>query len=239
MRVLILAGGLGTRLRPITNTIPKCLVTIGEKPMLRHWLEKLDDCKIIPTEIFVNVCYKKELVLNFLKMQEFKFPIIPIVEEELMGTGGTFLNLIKHKDDDDLLVIHCDNYFEGDLNRFVEHSLEQINSRSFDMSILAFRTDEPENCGTMQVKDNGEVLKFEEKIKNPKTNLANGAVYFFSSKYLGILKGDFTELHDIAKDILETNHGKFSAYETKNYFCDIGTVERLEKTRFRYATKVR
>ena len=121
MRVLILAGGLGTRLRPITNTIPKCLVTIGEKPMLRHWLEKLDDCKIIPTEIFVNVCYKKELVLNFLKMQEFKFPIIPIVEEELMGTGGTFLNLIKHKDDDDLLVIHCDNYFEGDLNRFVEH----------------------------------------------------------------------------------------------------------------------
>ena len=96
MRVLILAAGFGTRLRPLTETTPKCLVTIGEKPMLKHWLEKIDNCEINPSEVFVNLHYKKELVENFIKQQKYKFPIIPIIEEELIGTGGTFFNLIKH-----------------------------------------------------------------------------------------------------------------------------------------------
>ena len=231
MRVLILAAGFGTRLRPITDTIPKCLVKIGEKPMLRHWLEKLDNCKVAPTEVFVNLHYKKELVQNFIKTQEFKFPIIPIVEEQLFGTGGTLFNLIKHRDDEDLLVIHCDNYFDGELISFVNHSLEKTNFKGFDMSILAFRTDEPENCGTIRIKDDGEVIEFQEKVNNPKTNLANGAIYYFSSEYLKTLKREFNVLHDIAKDLLETKHGKIFVYETESYFCDIGTIERLEKTR--------
>ena len=231
MRVLILAAGFGTRLRPLTETTPKCLVTIGEKPMLKHWLEKIDNCEINPSEVFVNLHYKKELVENFIKQQKYKFPIIPIIEEELIGTGGTFFNLIKHRDNKNLLVIHCDNYYEEDLDNFLKFSLEKINCYNFDMSILAFRTDEPENCGTMLVKDDGEVLQFEEKVRNPKTNLANGAVYFFSSKYIKSLKKEFTGLKDIARDLLANKHGKIAAFETQSYFCDIGTLARLEKTR--------
>ena len=130
-----------------------------------------------------------------------------------------------------MLVIHCDNYYEEDLDNFLKFSLEKINCYNFDMSILAFRTDEPENCGTMLIKDDGEVLQFEEKVRNPKTNLANGAVYFFSSKYIKSLKKEFTGLKDIARDLLANKHGKIAAFETQSYFCDIGTLARLEKTR--------
>ena len=52
--------------------------------MLKHWLEKIDNREVNPSEVFVNLHYKKELVENFIKQQKYKFPIIPIIEEELI-----------------------------------------------------------------------------------------------------------------------------------------------------------
>ena len=231
MRVLILAAGLGTRLRPITDTIPKCLVSVGEKPMLEHWLTKLEKIHERPSEVFVNLFYKKELVKEFLANYSTSLSIINIIEDNLLGTGGTFLNLIQKKHDEDMLVIHCDNYYDDDLNEFLEEALTKLKVFNCDGVILSFRAQAPELCGTLEIDVNGKITNFQEKIKSPKSNLANGAVYLFSAQFLEHVSKNYLLLSDIAKELLEPNNFDFYSYETSKFFCDIGTNDSLNDAR--------
>jgi mannose-1-phosphate guanylyltransferase len=231
MRVLILAAGLGTRLRPLTNKIPKCMVDVGEKPMLQHWLEKLEKLEEKPSEVFVNLCYKKDIVEKFLDNYKSLLPIKILVEKELLGTGGTLLKLIKECHDEDMLVIHCDNYFDDELNVFLKEAKTKLSSLNADGVILAFKTKTPQLCGTLQMDANSKILRFQEKVKNPKSNIANGAVYLFSSTFLMNISKNYISLSDIAKDLLEPNEFNFYAYETSKFFCDIGTNSSLELAR--------
>lgn len=231
MRVLILAAGLGTRLRPLTDIVPKCLVDVGGKPMLQHWLEKIEKLDEKPTEVFVNLFYKKDLVKEFLHGFKASFPIKSVVEKKLLGTGGTLLNLIRKHNDEDMLVIHCDNYFDDELNDFLKEASSKLNLLNADGVVLSFKTDFPELCGTMQLDAFGKILSFQEKVKKPKSNLANGAVYYFSSSFLkNILNNHFSPI-DIAKDLLEPNEFNFYAFETSKFFCDIGTNLSLKQAR--------
>ena len=118
MRVLILAAGLGTRLKPITNKIPKCLVKVGNKSLLEHWLDKIENIDKDVSEVFVNLFHKKEMVELFLREVKTNLKINSIIEDRLEGTGGTFLKLIQKNHDQDLLVIHCDNFYDDTLNEF-------------------------------------------------------------------------------------------------------------------------
>ena len=231
MRVLILAAGLGARLRPITNKIPKCLVKVGSKPMLEHWLEKLSNIKIPPKEVYINLHYKKKQVENFLQTYNSGFPIFKIFEKELRGTGGTFLSLIDKKPDDDLLVIHCDNFYDASLDDFLVKSQSAIDDLNFDLALLSFRTKDKKNCGTMEVDKDGKILRFWEKIETSPSNLANGAVYFFSKRIISNLRKKRLQFHDIAKDLIEPLDRKIFCYEAHDYFCDIGTLASLNETR--------
>lgn len=231
MRVLILAAGLGTRLRPLTDIVPKCLVDVGGKPMLQHWLEKIEKLDEKPTEVFVNLFYKKDLVKEFLYGFKASFPIKSVVEKKLLGTGGTLLNLIRKHNDEDMLVIHCDNYFDDELNDFLKEASSKLNLLNADGVVLSFKTDFPELCGTMQLDAFGKILSFQEKVKKPKSNLANGAVYYFSSSFLKNILNNHFSLIDIAKDLLEPNEFNFYAFETSKFFCDIGTNLSLKQAR--------
>lgn len=231
MRVLILAAGLGTRLRPLTNTVPKCLVNVGGKPMLQHWLEKIEKLDEKPTELFVNVFYKKDLVKDFLRGFRASFPIISIDEKELLGTGGTLLNLLRKHHDENMLVIHCDNYFDDELNGFLKEASYKLNFLNADAVVLSFRTTAPDLCGTMQLDTSGKIMNFQEKVKNPNSNLANGAVYYFSSSFLKYICKNHFPISDIAKDLLEPNKFNFYASETSKFFCDIGTHLSLKQAR--------
>ena len=167
MRVLILAAGLGTRLKPITNKIPKCLVQVGKKSLLEHWLEKIENTEMNISEVFVNLFYKKEMVERFLKEVKTNLKIKTIIEDKLEGTGGTFLKLIHQNNDQDLLVIHCDNFYDDTLNKFLEQAKHKFEKFNCDAVILVFRSKTPEQCGTLEINKEGKILKFWEKIENP------------------------------------------------------------------------
>jgi mannose-1-phosphate guanylyltransferase len=93
MKALLLAAGLGTRLRPITEKIPKCLVPINGVPLLDIWLEKLSNIGI--EEFLINTHYLHQDVENFISKNKYKKKIKTTFEEKLLGTAGT---LIKNKD---------------------------------------------------------------------------------------------------------------------------------------------
>ena len=87
MRAILLAAGLGTRLRPITDTIPKCLVLIHGKPLLQIWLEKLTEVGIGP--FLINTHYLHKQVEKFIEESEFSEQVELVYEEKLLGTAGT------------------------------------------------------------------------------------------------------------------------------------------------------
>ena len=238
MRVLILAAGLGTRLKPITNEIPKCLVKIGKKSLLEHWLDKIENTEINVSEVFINLFYKKEMVKRFLQQVKTNINIKSIIEDRLEGTGGTFLKLIQKNHDQDLLVIHCDNFYDDTLNEFLEQAKHKFEKFNCDAVVLVFRSKTPEQCGTLDIDKEGKILQFWEKVENPSTNLSNGAIYLFSSRYLKKIVNEYSHLSDIAKDLLEPNLANFFCYETKSYFCDVGNISSLEETNLFLQNKV-
>ena len=90
LRAILLAAGFGTRLRPLTLDIPKCLVKIDDKPILQEWIEKLE--KIETQKVLINTHYLHEKVNKFLEIQDFsKIEIDIFHEEKLLGTAGTLI----------------------------------------------------------------------------------------------------------------------------------------------------
>ena len=93
MRAILLAAGLGTRLRPITDTIPKCLVPINGKPLIDYWLEQLTKAGI--EKFLINTHYLHEQVESYIEQSKFAGMVDLVYEEELLLTGGT---VIANKD---------------------------------------------------------------------------------------------------------------------------------------------
>jgi mannose-1-phosphate guanylyltransferase len=93
VRALLLAAGFGERLRPVTEMTPKCLVSIGEKPLLQHWLERLADSHQFD-EVIVNTHYLAGEVVKFTSSYRSPIRVKLSYEERLLGPGGT---LLKHR----------------------------------------------------------------------------------------------------------------------------------------------
>ena len=120
MRAILLAAGLGTRLRPITDTIPKCLVPINGKPLIDYWLEQLTKAGI--EKFLINTHYLHEQVESYIEQSKFAGMVDLVYEEELLLTGGT---VIANKDficDEPFMLVHADNLSICDYKDFISSS---------------------------------------------------------------------------------------------------------------------
>ena len=120
MGALVLAAGFGTRLQPLTNNTPKCLMTVGGLSLLEHVLRKLESCAI--ESIIVNTHYLADQVQEFLECRTSRAHIQASFEASLLGTGGTLLSVFKANPElDHLLVINADLLTPYPLNHFLQH----------------------------------------------------------------------------------------------------------------------
>ena len=221
MRALLLAAGYGTRLQPLTNTIPKCLVPIKGKALLDIWLENLDFYGF--GSFVVNTHYLREKVENHIKQSTFRDKVTLVYEQELQGTAGTILNNIEFFREHDLLLAHADNYC---FPNFTEFKAAHDNRPSEClMTMMIFHTDTPSTCGIVELDSNGVVVDFHEKVTSPPGNLANGAVYILSEEFIKIIKDDFYSCNDFSTEILPSFMGKIFTYKHNGIFLDIGTPE--------------
>ena len=227
LRALLLAGGLGTRLKPLTNTIPKCLVDIGGKPLLGRWLDTLENlgCE----SVLINTHYLANQVCEFLESSRtYNMEIQTTHEETLLGTCGTLLknrNFFRETS----LLIHADNATSDDLTELVK--MHKSKPSSCLLTMLTFATNKPAQCGIVELDENNVVIRFHEKVSSPPGNRANGAIYIFDEALFKALDGLHTPLKDFSTDALPHLLGKIYTYHTTKLFLDIGTPSNLKKAR--------
>ncbi len=221
MKALLLAAGFGHRLKPITDYLPKCLVPINGKPLLAYWLENLVAAGI--QEILINLHYKADQVQTFIERSPYKAIVKTVYEEELLLTGGT---LHRNRDffaHDDVLMAHADNLCICDFKSFMRAYYDR--PKNVDMTMMTFKTDNPASCGVVELDDNNVVVGFYEKVKNPPTHLANGAVYILSREVLNFLAGLEKEKIDFSTEVIPHFLGRINTFHNAVYHRDIGALE--------------
>jgi len=221
MKALLLSAGLGTRLRPITNIIPKCLVPVNGKPLLEYWLENLSDAGV--KEFLINTSHLHEQVEYFVAHSKYKDNITLIYEEKLLNTGGTLLKNKEFFNNEAFMLVHADNLSFCDFEVFI--SSHNQRAKNCEITMMLFESDNPSSCGIVELDKNSVVQRFHEKVDNPPSNLANGAVYICEPSIFELLESLNKKDIDFSNDVLPEYMGRINTFLNNVYHRDIGTIE--------------
>ena len=223
MRALLLAAGIGARLRPLTYTTPKCLVPVCGRPLLDYWLDLLFCAGF--ERVLVNTHWLPDQVEAHIRRSPWGDRVDQVHEPILLGTAGTIGANRSYFSGHTFFAAHADNI--GDIE--VE-SLLQAHARrpaGCVMTMLAFRADDPTSCGILELDSRAVVTRFWEKQQDPPGNLANAAVYVLEPEVVDLIVA--TGASDFSTEIIPRLLGRILAVETKGYLRDVGTPESLQK----------
>lgn len=235
MRALLLAAGLGSRLRPITDNVPKCLVPIHGRPLLDYWLETLFADNTVERAL-INTHYLAPLVDAHIAASPWRERIDLVHEAELLGTGGTAKANRAYFGNEDFLIAHADNLTAFPLTDFAR--AHQNRPADCAITMLTFRTDAPQSCGIVELDEDGIVQAFHEKVEHPPGNLANAAVYMFTPQaadFTATLPGAFV---DLSTQVIPAFLGRILTFENTGYHRDIGNPESLRLAHEEFAQDI-
>ena len=230
MRALLLAGGFGTRLRPLTETIPKCLVSVRGKPLLSYWFDLLFSSGF--DRVLVNTHYLPEIVSLFISQSPWSRQIDQIHEETILGTGGTVLANFSWFNHQPFLVAHADNLTIFEVSHFLDRHAHRPPECCITM--MTFDTDAPHTCGIVEEKD-GVVIAFHEKVQNPPGFRANAAVYMFQPEVVAYMSTLNKAVIDISTEVLPYFLGRIFTFHNDQYHRDIGNLESLALAELEFA----
>jgi len=225
MKALLLAAGLGTRLKPLTEIWPKCLMPIHGRPLLEYWLGILIQQKI--SDVLVNTHHHADIVNDFLQRPQFKNWVKSVHESELLGTAGTLRNNAEFFRNDSVLIVHADNWSCCDFSDFISYHQTRRPPDTV-ITMMTFNCPVPKSCGIVELDKKGIVVGFHEKVKNPPGKLANAAVYIVEPEVLSWIE-DNSHITDFSTEVLPHFIGRIATWKNKNIHRDIGTVEMLTK----------
>jgi mannose-1-phosphate guanylyltransferase len=228
MKAIIVAGGRGERLRPLTDKIPKPMVTIGGKPLLEHTIELLKQNGI--QEFVLAVRYLPEVIEEYFGDGK-KFGVkISYIHENLdmpMGTAGAILAAQKNIDGD-FLVTYADILRDLDIKKMIE-----LHSKNQSIATIHTYKHSGNNYKSFLEFDKENVLiNFTELPKSMKLEggfkWSNGSLYIFKSSIFKYIKPGDDFSHDVFPLLLKSGE-KISVFPGEGYFLDIGTKESLEE----------
>lgn len=219
MEVIVLAGGLGTRLRSVIHEIPKCLAPVGGVPFLQYLLDWLS---AYPVEhVVFSVGYLREQIIDFVKDQEWPFSYDFAVEEEPLGTGGGIRLALDMCKGDHVFVVNGDTFYPVDLTAF-----------SFDkpITLVLKPMKDFDRYGAVSF-DGVLVTAFHEK-QHCAEGLINGGVYAIDRSRLDL--SSLPERFSFEKEVLEPGAaiGEVGGVVSDAYFIDIGVPEDYERAQW-------
>lgn len=223
MKAFLLAAGKGTRLQPLTNHTPKCLIPVNGRPLIEYWFDLFKIHGI--SEILINTSHLADKVRRYIAKADLKDLKIKITyEEELLGTGGTIKkNWNFVKGEDLFLILYADNLTNLNLSRMLRFHRER--GKNFTLAI--FRVSNPRECGIVEIDKDFSIISFSEKPKNPPSDLAFAGAMVSDQSLLDFFPD--REIFDLGYDVLPELAGKASGYIVEDYLRDIGTPERLKQ----------
>ncbi len=230
MRALLLAAGLGTRLRPLTDTVPKAMVDIAGRPLLDRWLAMLFGGGI--ARVLVNTHYLGPVIRSFVRSSPWSGSVDLVDEAALLGTGGTLLANRRWFGAGPLLVTHGDNASDLDVAAFIKAHAGRPPDVLATMAL--FRTDHPQSCGIVLMDESRVIREFHEKTADPPGNLANAAAFIFEPEIFAYLEAAGKSVIDLSAEIIPQLLGRIQGFEIEGYHRDIGTPESLEMARQYY-----
>jgi mannose-1-phosphate guanylyltransferase len=227
MKAIILAAGLGTRLRPITDTLPKCLVPIDGVPLLELWLRQCEQADL--EAAMVNTHYLPEHVHDFAAAR-IGIPLTVTYEPVLLGSAGTIAaNWDFVKNDVSFAVIYADNLTTFPLSELI--AFHHRHPRIASMAL--FRSPNPSACGVVELDSSGLVTGFWEKPAQPRSNLVNAGLYVFRRQVRGYLPTAVPA--DVGHSLMPALVGQAMGLPIHDYFIDIGTLENYQSAQTDYA----
>lgn len=223
MKALFLSGGMGTRLRPLTDELPKPMVPIMNKPLLERNMDNLKKCGI--NDIVISTCYKPQYIQEYFgDGSKFGLKIAYVCEETPLGTGGA-IKKTGHLYDDTFLVFNADilcNMDFTDLIRFHK-------SKSAAVTIAVAQVSNPSAYGVIEYDKSDYAISFTEKPKADeiKSDYINAGVYVFEPGVLReIPEGRPVSIEREIFPALLQKGSKVAVYKGCSYWMDIGTPEK-------------
>ena len=217
---IILAGGLGTRLKSIVKTIPKSMILINSKPMLQYIIEKL--YKENFDRIIISVGYLSKQILEYFGNNFQGMKIDYSIEDRPLGTGGALILASKLTTSPHFLVLNGDSFIDFDYN-----DIYKKWAKNKQVLIISTYMDDTSRYGAIVYQDE-KVISFGEKNSSG-PGFINAGVYMISKEILKNYSN--LKVFSLEKDFLnvEVTNDSVYCYPTKCNFIDIGVPEDLEK----------
>ena len=227
MQVLILCAGFGTRLKPLTDTLPKVMLPIGGKPLLERHLEQFKKYGV--EEFLINLHYLPEKITDYFDDgSRWGVRITYKYEPEILGTAGAIKNFEKEISDS-FFLIYGDIFSLVNYNNLHKYFLDKPDAIGAE---IIGKTDHPCDSDLAEVDDDLRFLKIHQKPHQIllKVFKSMRGVYIFNKKIIDYIPAKkYYEIdHQLLPDILNKNL-YFYGYETSDYLKDIGTPERYKK----------
>ena len=227
MKGIILHGGHGTRLRPLTHTGPKQLLPIANKPMSQYCIESIKEAGITDIAIIIGGLGSNKVEEYYGNGENFGVNITYIEQDEPKGIAHAIRLCKDFIDNEKFLVFLGDNIIQKPIANFVEN----FNKSDYDATVLLCEVDNPSRFGIADVK-NEKIVKITEKPKKPTSNLAVTGIYLLTPLIFGIIDNlkpswrNELEITDALDNLLKQNDN--IGYETiTDYWKDTGTPEDI------------
>lgn len=226
MEVIILAGGLGTRLRSVVSEVPKCMAPVAGKPFLWYLLKYLTRFEQVD-KVILSVGYLREVIFKWIDevKDEFPFEFDYAIEEEPLGTGGGIKLALDKANDERVFVLNGDTFFDVDLMQLYDAHV--IGKKAITLALKPMLKFERYGTVNMEPKT-GTILSFNEK-QYCEEGLINGGVYVISKKapiFEGLGKKFSFEVSVLEPQCLRQ---QLLGVVQNGYFIDIGIPEDYNK----------
>jgi len=219
---IILAGGLGTRLRGVVPDLPKPMAPIHNRPFLEHQMDYWLAQGV--TNFILSVGYQRDIIIEYFGNNYKGVPVSYAIEETPLGTGGGFLLAVqKLPDDRPFLVLNGDTFFEAKLPEFFDFHLQKNSEWTFALT----SSDEVGRYMGMDVAEDGKILSLKSGTAQI-GRLINSGVYLVNTSILEQFKNEISSKLSLEDDIfprLMDSTAKIYGLEFAGNFIDIGVPD--------------
>ncbi len=223
MECIVLAGGLGTRLRGTIGDYPKCMALVNGKPFLQYIFQYLEQQHC--SRVILSLGYKHELITEWLQNEKWPFKIDYVIEYEPLGTGGGIQLALKEAKSQHVLILNGDTMFRLDLDKIMDFHLRQKAAATLGLKKMY----DFDRYGLVNIDSFNTITSFEEKKKRD-AGLINGGVYVVDKDH--VFGKHLPEKFSFEKDYFEAfvNEKKFCGFMSDAYFIDIGIPEDYQRS---------